>query len=932
MDPVNKRRDMNYVKMCLMSLGAMIVALLCQPDVSSASVQLVPKPTEGSAECRAHVQPTLPAGTKEIPFVETAPTPMLTSAERDRGYLLFGRPVTEPVYPNTRPWADERLEDLVTFAAPGQFQAVSLGLYPVRPLVNLKVRVSALVSPVGEIPAARIDPRLVTYWNIGYPSYESVKTYRRTPELLERVTVHSSPAGECQRYWLTIHVPENAKPGLYVGRVTISDDGFAKALNVPLSVRVLGYQLVKDPAKHYSAYYYTRDRAMYKNRSDAFIRKAADNDYRAMVDFGLDMLPTLYMNCPDGRQMVVNDADEIQPMLKAGLHGPVPVTADDVISRIYRDTTPTGKIQSHWRVDPLPPPLFDKRVTDLFRAFEIHRKAQGWPEFIYCPIDEVDPSFSGFGARVYAALKAAGVRTYATKDPLDVDAKVYAPNVDIWCSQPYSVTIEQIAAQQRHEFWCYPNHNACEIKDCVTMCKGGRMTYGFGFWRSGYTTLIPWHWSWVGEPDAFDYLRGRYSGCGQRMDDDGEVIPAVYWACFRAGCDDAKYIYTLQQAVVDRQGAKSPACQAAMRDARQIVQETWQAIYVQAKYLDQGMWPSDEFDAIRWRLAEQTERLLKFPATTRAVAPSVLIQPADMATTKAPIVDSFAERGSMETVDLGGDFREWENGTAEGHIQITDAARHKRKTGLHWTVNVDWEHDGGEGGNYPIGWPRLNRHFKLGQLDLSRFDALVFWIRVASNRDAALAGRTLVGVTVSSHKQKRTLFEKEVNLPGGEGVWIPLRFSVKEMIAASGGDVDPWKSISILQLFISESNYAHGTRLVFDVGEVMLQRLTEPTLVFVDAPRHILLSNRNLTLPFEVAGKSGVSIGTHTLTAALETTAGVVKSQTQQDLALPSRLAIPLKSVPPGEFVLRLTIRGSHGKICSQWTQPVTIHAGPLAP
>jgi hypothetical protein len=23
------------------------------------------------------------------------------------------------------------------------------------------------------------------------------------------------------------------------------------------------------------------------------------------------------------------------------------------------------------------------------------------------------------------------------------------------------------------------------------------MTYGFGFWRSGYTTLIPWHWNWT---------------------------------------------------------------------------------------------------------------------------------------------------------------------------------------------------------------------------------------------------------------------------------------------------------------------------------------------------------------------------------------------------------------------------------------------------
>ena len=57
------------------------------------------------------------------------------------------------------------------------------------------------------------------------------------------------------------------------------------------------------------------------------------------------------------------------------------------------------------------------------------------------------------------------------------------------------------------------------------------MTYGFGCWRSGYTTLIPWHWAWTMRPDPFDYLRTTSSGAGQRIDENGEVIPAVYWEC-----------------------------------------------------------------------------------------------------------------------------------------------------------------------------------------------------------------------------------------------------------------------------------------------------------------------------------------------------------------------------------------------------------------
>ena len=559
----------------------------------------------------------VPDGAREMPFDETAPEPTLTGPEKERGYLLFQRPLTESIYPNSRPMAHERLDALVAFATPGEFEPVTFALYPVRLLQNLKVRVSPLTCSSGGIPASSVDVRLATFWNIGFPSYTTINTYRRVPELLERVTVHSSPAGECQWYWLTVHVPDDAKPGLYRGTVTLWDDGFGQALEIPLAFRVLGFRLQKDPRKHYSAYFYTRNKALYKGRDEAFIRRAADEDYQAMMDFGLDMLPTLYLRCEDGKHLTLADADELDRMLAAGLKGPAPVTADNVIARIYHDTTPGGNRGSHWRVSPLPPPAFYERVTELFRQFEVERKAKGWPEFICCPIDEVDASCKEFGTKVYAAVKAGGLRTYATKDPVGADASDYAPYLDVWCSQPYSMPYDRIVSQNRYEYWCYPNHNAGEIKDRLTMCKGGRMTYGFGFWRSGYTTLIPWHWCWPSEPDPFDYLRGRFSGCGQRVDDDGEVIPAVYWACFREGYDDARYLYTLQQAIVDRDGSKDSACLAAVNQGRRLLQETWEAIRVQPKYLAEGMWPSEEFDAIRWRLATLTARLLEYPLRQR---------------------------------------------------------------------------------------------------------------------------------------------------------------------------------------------------------------------------------------------------------------------------------------------------------------------------
>jgi len=109
------------------------------------------------------------------------------------------------------------------------------------------------------------------------------------------------------------------------------------------------------------------------------------------------------------------------------------------------------------------------------------------------------------------------------------------------------------------------------------------------------------------------------------VDERGQVIPAVYWMCFREGYDDARYVYTLQQAVVQRQDSSDPACRAAVEAGRRVLRETWAAIRVQPKYLAAGMWPSAQFDAVRWRLAAATEQLLRYPAGNRAIAPSVLI-------------------------------------------------------------------------------------------------------------------------------------------------------------------------------------------------------------------------------------------------------------------------------------------------------------------
>jgi hypothetical protein len=343
------------------------------------------------------------------------------------------------------------------------------------------------------------------------------------------------------------------------------------------------------------------------------------------------------------------------------------------------------------------------------------------------------------------------------------------------------------------------------------------------------------------------------------------------------------------------------------------------------------MWPSEEFDAIRWRLASHTERLLRYPAVSKTVAPPVLVNTAARTKTAPDLspYDAAAQAGNVKVSDLADGFAAWRNGTAEGKTEITDAAGRAAGVGLRWTIAVDHKKDGGEGGTYPVGWPRLAREFKQGELDLSRADTLEFWIRVDSNRDEVADDRTRIGLMIGSHRTSKSLYSTTVNLGDAQRTWVPVRFSLKQMIAAADAGLEPWTSISRLQLFISEHDYAHGTRLVFDLGGISALQLTAPVIAGIDAPRHFLVPRATLAFTFDLIGTGAAVQGSHTVIARLEKPDGTGCAEAKQDAGAPGRLALPLKELEPGSYNLRLMIRDAQGKQCSEMAQPVTAHAGP---
>jgi hypothetical protein len=208
--------------------------------------------------------------------------------------------------------------------------------------------------------------------------------------------------------------------------------------------------------------------------------------------------------------------------------------------------------------------------------------------------------------KVLKACKEAGVRTYVTADPTHEGFEPMRPYVDVWCTQPFAPDHETVLADMKArkvEYWCYPNHVSGENDH--TPVAGARMTYGFGFWRSGFLTLIPWIYSAsIGDP--FNYLDGSAMDFFNRWEPDGRPIPVTLWEAFREGYDDYRYIYTLEQLIAEAKGGPQAASTAkAVQAAERELKFVWQAIHVQTKYKYDDLWAPADFDVYRWLVARQ---------------------------------------------------------------------------------------------------------------------------------------------------------------------------------------------------------------------------------------------------------------------------------------------------------------------------------------
>ena len=548
--------------------------------------------------------PEVQAKWKEDPEPDPGSMPPLADADKKRGFAVFTRHYLECVYPHSRPRPEELNPELKAFASQGEYEPLNFIVHPLDALSGARVTVTDL----GPVPAQSVDVRVVRYM-LARPNYNETGRFHVVPDLLERFESLDLKAGVNARFWLTVRVPDDAKPGTYTGKAVFEcSKGTAE---VPIRLRVLPIRLKEDPDKLYSIYYehpYDRMNDAEDPVSKDYFRRRAGLEHADMAAHGThNVVLNLWSEGLDQDGKLKFDfnrlADKFALWKENGFKGPVVMELGT--QAIYKKYM--GKrFGNHLRGVAIPPRAFYREMTAIVKAIEAERKARGWPEFLYYPVDEPgnDPAGVAFMVTVLKAVKKAGVRTYVTADPTYDQFAPLRPYVDVWCTQPFLPDRETVLADSkaRHvEYWCYPNHVNGENDH--TPVAGARMTYGFGFWRSGFKTLIPWIYSYD-EGDPFNYLDGYYMDFFNRREPDGTPIPVAMWEAYREGYDDYRYVYTLETLIAEAKHGGKPAVRAAA-EAEKELKGVWDAIRVQSKYKYDNLWSPAEFDAYRWLVARQ---------------------------------------------------------------------------------------------------------------------------------------------------------------------------------------------------------------------------------------------------------------------------------------------------------------------------------------
>lgn len=555
-------------------------------------------------------------------FVTLDETPGIAEARawdaQARGPVVFTTHYLARGYPTTVPTPEQRAGPMRIFATPGEYEPAAFAVRAAAAkLEGVTVRLATdLRGDTGaRISRAHVDIRTVEQWE----RWNTSRKFMWMERYLLPLTAVDVPRHTTRRFWLTLHVPDDATADTYRGTVRIEHAGAALG-TIDLEAEVLPFVLPRADDVGYFMYLPAWG-VPRRLRTRPYLEKIfADMRAHGMTTATLYMFPFADV---DGAYRFTLDHPgrnygefpvrmSMEAIVNSGFLGPeLPVIW------VGADTVDPGT----WKL-----------ILDEARA-------NAWPEIVLYLQDEPgDAERQANAKRLFEVLadfkeQHPEYRDVRTTTAIGSGIETLGHLYDIWIAGELNVSNGSISPKLAAEkgnrtLWSY----SCSL--APVDAETSRYYFGFWCWKSDVKGASFWAYSdWQNNAGKLDWdyiganlahMELTYSFVFPHADGP---VPSVAWEAVREGIDDNRYVNLLTRLIEEAKAVGSALADDAERvlddvGAQIHVEALWQAMKKgEASGRRMGAWydrPPPEpalspagYDQLRYRIAQEILKLNK---------------------------------------------------------------------------------------------------------------------------------------------------------------------------------------------------------------------------------------------------------------------------------------------------------------------------------
>jgi hypothetical protein len=508
-------------------------------------------------------------------------------------------------------------------ACPGEFEPASFIVYPFREMA-LTIKAGDLKSSAGVIPAANVDIRVVKCWYQAGWAWFSIDQARSTRVLVPELLLHDDslvkvdyekqhnflrmnyptgdkyqciskvedreypnedfpimrdlqvrdspvllpvqlPAGANKQFWITVKVPQDAKPGQYQGTITLASSA-GKTQTLDLAINVLPFTL-SEPKRfdlqdeYWSGIYYTSIIAVegQLNRSHSRTPQQIRAELQNLKDHGVTNPQCCQLF---GFYDLKYFRDMLQLRKEAGLKN----------NPLFVGSYWEGNVGGGEKADPESLKMVQTRVREIRQVVQ---EVLGHENIYFYGVDEATGDTLKAERPIWQAIHEAGGKVYvsgyhpAADDPKGTKAHIglVGDLLDLLISAGPTYREDAVA-------WHALGHKVASYANPQCGCENPliyRQNYGLGLWTLNFDGASDYGYCEALNNPYNDFDIATYRDIVMVYPAINGVIDTIAWEGYREGIDDIRYGTTLKLKIQAAQKSADPKKRALAREAESFL-------------------------------------------------------------------------------------------------------------------------------------------------------------------------------------------------------------------------------------------------------------------------------------------------------------------------------------------------------------------------